>query len=101
MTLEKLMQLLNREEFKKAAGTPLFHNRDFSLYDDTPYDCVCGKKHHFSQFSSQHFASTGGSAKFMVQCPDNENAATLIKTKNKFLILFDRFITLAGCIEQK
>jgi hypothetical protein len=37
----------------------------------------------------------------MVQCPDNQNAATLIKTKNKFLILFDRFISLAGFIEQK
>ena len=79
------MQLLNREEFKKAAGTPLFHNRDFSLYDGAPYACVCGEKHYFSQFSSQHFASTGGSAKFMAQCPDNQNAATLIKTKNKFL----------------
>ena len=35
----------------------------------------------------------------MVQCPDNENAATLIKTKNKFLILFDRFVSLAGCMQ--
>ena len=94
------MKLLNREEFKNAAGTALFHNRDFSLYDGAPYDCVCGEKHHFSQFSGQHLASTGGSAKFIVQCPDNQNAATLIKTKNKFLILFDRFISLAGYIEK-
>ena len=95
------MKLLNTEEFKKAAGAPFFHNRDFSLYDGAPYDCVCGEKHHFSQFSGQHFSSTGGSAKFMVQCPDNQNAATLIKTKYIFLILFDRLIPLAGCIEQK
>lgn len=95
------MKLLNREEFKKAAGTPLFHNRDFSLYDGAPYECACGATHSFSQFTGQHFASTGGSAKFMVQCPNNQNAATLIKTKNKFLILFDRFVSLAGCIEQK
>ena len=95
------MKLLNREEFKKAAGTPLFHNRDFSLYDGAPYECVCGATHYFSQFSGQHFASTGGRAKFMVGCPVNQNAATLIETKNKFLILFDRFVSLAGCVERE
>jgi len=97
--LEKFMKILNKEEFKKAAGTPLFQNRDFSLYDGAPYECVCGATHRFSQFSGQHFASTGGGAIFIVQCPDNENAATLIKTKNKFLILFDRFVSLAGCMQ--
>lgn len=94
------MKLLNREEFKKVAGTPLFQNRDFSLYDGAPYDCVCGEKHHFSQFSGQNFASTGGSAKFMVQCPDNQKAATLIKTKNKYIIFFDCFVSIAGCMDE-
>ena len=95
------MKLLNREDFKKAAGTPLFNNRDFSLYDGAPYECVCGGTHYFSQFSGQNFASTGGSAKFMVQCPDKQNAATLIKTKNKMLLFFDKFVSLAGCVEDK
>lgn len=56
--------------------------------------------HSFSEFSGQAFVSTGASAKFMVPCPDNENAATIIKTKNKFLVIFDRFVSLAGFIDE-
>ena len=93
------MKLLSREDFKKSAGIPLLQNRDFSLYDGSPYECACGETHKFNQFSRQAFSSTGTNVKFMIQCPNNKNVATLIKTKNKFLILFDRFITLSGYIE--
>jgi hypothetical protein len=92
------MKLLDREQFKLEAGKPLFHDRDFSLYHDAPFECACGSVHHFSQYNSQHFASSGSHAKFMVPCPDNKNIATLIITKNKFLFLFDRFESLAGHI---
>jgi hypothetical protein len=95
------LKILSKNEFVKAAGMPVTHNRDFSLYDGAPYDCVCGNAHTFNQFSGQHFASSGVSAKFVVQCPDNPNAATLIKTKNKFLIFFARFVSLAGCVVEK
>lgn len=89
--------MLNRVEFKAEAGTPLFDNRDFSLYDGAPYECACGAIHNFYQYSCpQHFGSNGGNAKFMVQCPDDKNVATLIKSKNKFLFIFDRFVSLAG-----
>ena len=77
---------------------PVTHNRDFSLYDGSPYECVCGATHNFNQFSAKHFVSSGANAKFVVPCPDNPNAATLIKTKNKFFIKFDRFVSLAGCV---
>lgn len=91
------MKMLNREEFKAAAGTPLFKNRDFSLYDGAPYECACGSTHKFYQYGDiQHFGANGGNAKFMVQCPNNKNVATIIKTKNKFLFIFDRFISVAG-----
>ena len=95
------MKVLTELEFAVAAGIPNTRERDFSLYDDAPYECVCGRTHAFSQFSGQAFASTGASAKFMVQCPVNPNAATLIKTTNKFLVVFDRFISLAGCVGNK
>lgn len=91
------MKMLSREQFKKEAGTPLSQNRDFSLYDGASFDCACGSVHSFNQYgNTQHFSSTGGGAKFMVECPDNSNFATLIKTKNKLLIMFDRFVSLAG-----
>ncbi|WP_303293819.1 hypothetical protein ACMC9M_11390 [Pseudomonadota bacterium 24LQ007] len=91
------MKMLSREELVKEAGTPLFQNRDFSLYDGAPFDCACGSVHSFNQYgNTQHFASTGGSAKFMVECPQNGNVLTLIKTKNKLFIMFDRFVSLAG-----
>lgn len=94
------MKVLSKQEFMKAAGTPVTHDRDFSLYDGAPYKCVCGATHAFSQFSGHHFASSGASAKFMIQCPDNKNATTLIVTKNKFIVFFDRFISLAGYINK-
>jgi hypothetical protein len=91
------MKMLSQEEFKKAAGTPLFHNRDFSLYDGAPFDCSCGSRHSFNQYgNTQHCASSGAKAKFIVECPQNGNVVTLIETKNKFLIMFDRFVSLAG-----
>ena len=95
------MKILTKHEFAEAAGIPMINDRDFSLYDNAPYECVCGATHSFSQYSGQPFGSTGASAKFMVQCPVNPNAATLIKTKNKYLMFFDRFISLAGYIEKR
>ena len=92
------MKVVSKSEFMKTAGKPIFADRDFSLYDGAAYDCVCGRQHIFSQFSAQYFASSGASAKFVVQCPDNGNAATLLQTKNKFVIMFDRFVSLAGCL---
>ena len=92
------MKILNKKKFILEAGTPITHKRDLSLYDSAPYDCACGSTHSFNQYSSQLFGSTGASAKFIAQCPNNTNVATLIKTKNKFLVIFDRFISLAGCV---
>ena len=95
------MKILNREEFMAAAGTPLFHNRDFSLYEGAPFECACGSIHDFRQYGQlQHFGSSGGNAKFIVQCPCNNNIATIIQTKNKFLFIFDRFVSLAGYIAE-
>ncbi len=91
------MQLLTKNELIRTAGNPITHNRDFSLYDGAPYNCACGSVHYFDQYSSQHFASSGASAKFLAPCPDEEGTATLIKTKNKFLMFFDKFVSIAGC----
>ena len=91
------MKMLSSEDFKKEAGAPLFHDRDFSLYDNAPYECACGSVHLFNQYgNTQNFVSNGGNAKFMVDCPDNGNVLTLIKTENKFFLFFDRFVSLAG-----
>lgn len=93
------MKILNREEFKKAAGMPILKDRDFSLYNGTPYECVCGLTHSFSEFASQAFVATGVNAKFMTPCP-KQDAVTLIETKHKFLVKFNGFVSLAGCIEK-
>ena len=90
------MKLLSYADFIIEAGVPVANNRDFSLYEGALYTCACGSTHLFSQYSSQLYGSTGAKAKFMAQCPVNENALTLIITQTKLLILFDRFISLAG-----
>jgi len=93
------MKKLSKEELKRAAGIPITTPRDFSLYNGSPYECVCGSVHAFNEFSSQAFVSSGVNAKFVVQCQNNQDAATIIETKHKFLIKFDRFISLAGYIQ--
>lgn len=95
------MKMLDRESFIQALGAPLTQARDFSLYDGAPYECVCGQWHSFNQFSGRAFGSTGASAKFLVECPNNKNAATIIKTKNKYIILFDKFISIAGHVDDR
>jgi len=93
------MKMLSKNKFIEEAGSPIFQARDFSLYDGSPYECACGSVHRFQQYAgAQHFQSSGARAKFMVQCPDNTNTATLIETRNKFLVMFDRFVSLAGHI---
>lgn len=95
------MKMLREFEFIAEAGIPNHQARDFSLYDGAPYACACGSRHEFYQFAeSQLYLSNGANAKFVMQCPDNPKALTLIKTKNKFLFIFDRFVSLAGYISE-
>ena len=94
------MKILNKFEFLAEAGPPLHQDRDFSLYDGAPDSCACGSTHtvrHFAKYPL--YPSHGTNAKFMMQCPDNDGVVTLIETKNKFLIIFDRFLSLAGCVD--
>lgn len=95
------MKMLDRESFIKELGTPLTRIRDFSLYHGAPYECVCGQSHAFSQWASKAFMSTGASAKFLVKCPNNNDASTIIKTTNKYIILFDKFVSIAGNIHKR
>lgn len=93
-----VMKILNKFELLALAGLPLHQSRDFSLYDGAPYECACGTSHTFYQFGKhQLYGATGANARFLMQCPKNDTVVTLIQTKNKFLIFFDRFISLAGC----
>ena len=92
--------MLNKKDFYAEAGSPVFRNRDFSLYDKAPYQCSCGSTHDFRQHSYEdNYSSSGSSTKFVVKCPKDENVLTLIKTKNKFVVAFDRFVSVAGHIK--
>jgi hypothetical protein len=94
------MKLLSKFDFLAVAGLPLHQVRDFSLYDGAPYACACGTTHTFYQHGKyQLYGAHGTNARFMMQCPNDDSVVTLIQTKNKFLILFDRFVSLAGCKE--
>jgi hypothetical protein len=65
---------------------------------ETPFQCACGKEHLFNAYMDyRNFAATGANAKIMITCPENSSYATLIHTKYKFLFVFDKFVSLAGC----
>lgn len=92
------MKILNMEDFIIEAGIPMPQNfRDMSGYNGNPFECTCGERHNFeSSMDFRNFATNGANAKMMVTCPNNQNLTTLIKTKYKFLVIFDRFVSIAG-----
>lgn len=91
------MKMLDFEDFLMEAGiqTP---TRDMSLYDGKPYECACGKIHTFnaSYMDYRNFATNGANALIVVTCPIDGSYSTLIKTKMKFLVVFDGFEVIAG-----
>ena len=93
------MKFLGKEEFLIEAGLQVPNGRDMSAYDGKSFQCACGSTHEFQSYMDyRNFGTTGANAKMMVTCPRNPEIATLIQTKNKFLVVFDRFESLAGCI---
>lgn len=91
------MKNLNLEELLIEAGERVPHARDMSPYNGKPFQCACNKTHQFDvSMDHRNFATNGANAKMLVTCPNDSNIATLIKTKYKFVFMFDGFVSLAG-----
>ena len=90
------MKHLGTLEFLSEAGVQV-PERDMSAYDGKSFDCSCGEQHEFASYMDyRNFATSGANAKMMVTCPIDPQYSTLIKTKYKFFVVFDRFVSLAG-----
>lgn len=95
------MKKLNLEGFLAEAGIRTPHSRNMSPYNGKPFECACGEIHQFDDsMDYRNFATNGANAKIIVTCPYNSSVATLIKTKYKFLFMFDGFESLAGHKEE-
>lgn len=91
------MIMLDMSEFLALAGMPM-PTRDMSAYNGRDFECACGQRHAFYAYMDyRNFPSTGAKAKMMVSCPNDPAYATLIETKLKFMVKFEKFISLAGC----
>jgi hypothetical protein len=92
------MKNLKKEAFLLEAGMQVPEHRDMSAYNGKLFQCACGREHEFASYLKYvNFGTTGMNAKMIVSCPTEPAFATLIKTKYRFLFMFDRFISLAGC----
>lgn len=92
------MKILNPEALLIQAGTEIPYKRDMSAYDGKLFQCACGNEHEFQSYLDyRNFGASGANAKMIVACPRDTNIFTLIETKYKFLVIFDKFISLAGC----
>jgi hypothetical protein len=92
------MKNLSVEEFLVEAGIRVPNHRDMSAYDGKPFQCACGREHEFQSYMDyRNFVTSGANAKMIVTCPTNREFTTLVKTKYKFFVIFDRFVSLAGC----
>ncbi|WP_044414206.1 hypothetical protein [Thiomicrospira microaerophila] len=91
------MNYVDLDELLLMAGHQI-PARDMSAYDGKPFQCACGKTHSFntSYMDFRNYGSTGVNAKMLVVCPDDPRYSTLIQTKYKFMVIFDRFESLAG-----
>lgn len=96
------MQMMDVGSFLAHAGMQM-PTRDMSAYDGKPFNCSCGRTHTFnSTFKDyRNFATSGANARMIVTCPDNSSYSTLIQTKYKFMVVFDKFISIAGCFMDK
>lgn len=93
------MKMLSKADFMEEAGLPMPTGRDMSFYNGRSFDCACGQTHEFSSFRNfTNFITNGGNAKMIVVCPRNPDINTLIKTKYRFFVIFDRFISIAGSL---
>lgn len=90
------MDILNLKSFLVLAGNQM-PKRDMSAYNEKPFECACGKVHNFNSIMDyRNFVTNGANARMIVTCPYDESIATLIQTKYKFIVVFDKFISLAG-----
>jgi hypothetical protein len=91
------LKILNIHDFTVEAGMQT-NARDMSIYDNKPFQCACSKQHFFqSSMDFINLPTTGVNAKMMITCPDNPDISTIVKTKYKFLVVFDRLESIAGC----
>ena len=66
------------------------------IYNTRQYSCVCGSIHQFNnKLVVANYGSSGANVKMIVMCPQ-ELGGTLIESKMKWLVKFDKFISLAG-----
>lgn len=91
------MKYLDLDDFILTAGLPM-HQRDMSAYNGKSFDCACGQRHEFDSYMLNYlnFVASGANAKMIVNCPLDARFSTLIETKYKFLVIFDRFHSIAG-----
>jgi hypothetical protein len=91
------MKLVDLEDLMLMAGHQL-PARDMSAYDGKPFQCACNKTHAFQSayMDFRNYGATGVNAKMLVACPDDPRFSTLIQTRYKFMVIFDRFESIAG-----
>jgi hypothetical protein len=95
------MKFLNLEQLLIEAGEPM-PSRMMSTYNGKPFKCACGEVHNFNyKMDYKNFATNGANAKMVIKCPANINILTLIKTKYKYIFIFDYFESLAGSNQNK
>jgi hypothetical protein len=90
------MKFLNLEQLLIEAGEPM-PSRMMSTYNGKTFKCACGEEHKFNdKMEYKNFATNGANAKMIIKCPTDMNILTLIKTKYKYIFIFDYFKSLAG-----
>lgn len=91
------MRMLTTMELLEEAGIKT-ETRDMSAYDGKNFECSCGEVHAFDSNTMFYwnYATTGINARMLVTCPIQPKFATLIQTKYKFVVVFDKFVSIAG-----
>lgn len=92
------MKMLDVDSFLIEAGIQM-NKRDMSAYDGKVFECSCGSTHSFNSrlMDYRNFGTSGANARMIVTCPSDASYTTLIQTKYKFVVVFDKFISEAGC----
>lgn len=89
------MKLVSEKEFEQLTGAAMPLQRNMSTFRGDNFRCGCGKSHVFGVDNIEVIAEAIG-GKFVIQCPNDKDMLSLIKTKMKFGLFYQGLEFIAG-----
>jgi hypothetical protein len=102
--------MLNINDFKSVVARLVATECDWGVYNGKDFQCACGETHKSDDLGFMHlmrsmkiptFGRDDAKVQMVISCPHDSDILTIIRAKYKYLVVFDRFESFAGCNKNK